>query len=68
MASNGAIPPPIPEVPEDQKFDGGVRLTPVPETPGAGYPIFPGDGFLEVGLDAVCGRCYKCNLASSASL
>lgn len=27
MASNGAIPPPIPEVPEDQKFDGGVRIS-----------------------------------------
>ncbi|KAF5390764.1 hypothetical protein D9757_004415 [Collybiopsis confluens] len=26
MASNGAIPPSIPEVPEDQKFDGGIRL------------------------------------------
>jgi hypothetical protein len=26
MASNGAIPPPIPEVPDDQKFDGGVHL------------------------------------------
>ncbi|KAJ3796423.1 hypothetical protein GGU11DRAFT_757545 [Lentinula aff. detonsa] len=27
MASNGAIPPSIPEVPEDQKFDGGVKIS-----------------------------------------
>ncbi|KAF5369735.1 hypothetical protein D9757_011985 [Collybiopsis confluens] len=26
MASNGAIPPSIPEVPDDQKFDGGICL------------------------------------------
>ncbi|KAE9389309.1 hypothetical protein BT96DRAFT_1025101 [Gymnopus androsaceus JB14] len=26
MASNGAIPPPIPEVPADLKFDGGVKV------------------------------------------
>jgi hypothetical protein len=27
MASSGVIPPPIAEVPEDQKFDGGVKTT-----------------------------------------
>ncbi|KAE9390232.1 hypothetical protein BT96DRAFT_946281 [Gymnopus androsaceus JB14] len=27
MASNGAIPPPIPEVPADLKFDGGVKVS-----------------------------------------
>ncbi|KAE9386403.1 hypothetical protein BT96DRAFT_981747 [Gymnopus androsaceus JB14] len=27
MASNGAIPPPIPEVSADLKFDGGVRIS-----------------------------------------
>ncbi|KAJ3728298.1 hypothetical protein C8R42DRAFT_716251 [Lentinula raphanica] len=27
MASSGALPTPIPEVPEDQKFDGGIRVT-----------------------------------------